>query len=239
MIPSPFISSYLEKLSWWHEPRWLLLTFVKYALIALITFTKILCPCDTITKARQPRAHALQREKRPKWDAHTPQNFQINWKVSNIQVVRPQFRLKDSVGDVDMVGLEIPLWNHCSVPCPHQHRSCFFCPPNSIVVAIVKVQEDRKHNQGRQVENPHLSTVLGSGSLCCYCCLVPQSCLTLCHSMEAASQASLSFTSSRNLLKLKSIESVMLSNHLILCHPLLLLPSVFPSIRVFSKESVL
>ena len=43
----------------------------------------------------------------------------------------------------------------------------------------------------------------------------------------------------RNLLKLTSIESVMLSNHLILCHPLLLLPSIFPSIRVFSNESVL
>ena len=124
------------------------------------------------------------------------------------------------------------------MPCPHQHCSCFFCPPNSIVVAIVKVREDRKHNQGRHVENPHLSTVLGSGSLCCYCCLVPQSCLTLCHSMEAASQASLPFTNSWNLLKLMSIESVMLSNHLIFCHSLLL-PSILPSIRVFSNESVL
>ena len=55
----------------------------------------------------------------------------------------------------------------------------------------------------------------------------------------AARQASLSITNSRNLLKLMSIESVMPSNHLILCHPLLLLPSIFPSIRVFSSESVL
>ena len=55
----------------------------------------------------------------------------------------------------------------------------------------------------------------------------------------AAPQASLSITKSRSLLKLMSIESVMPSNHLTLCHPLLLLPSVFPSIRVFSKESVL
>ena len=54
----------------------------------------------------------------------------------------------------------------------------------------------------------------------------------------AARQASLSITNSRSLLKLKSIESVMPSNHLILCHPLLLLPSIFPSIRVFSSESV-
>ena len=55
----------------------------------------------------------------------------------------------------------------------------------------------------------------------------------------AARQASLSITNSLSLLKLISIESVMSSNHLILCHPLLLLPSIFPSIRVFSDESVL
>ena len=55
----------------------------------------------------------------------------------------------------------------------------------------------------------------------------------------AARQASLSITNSQSLLKLLSIESVMPSNHLILCHPLLLLPSILPSIRVFSNESVL
>ena len=55
----------------------------------------------------------------------------------------------------------------------------------------------------------------------------------------AARQASLSITNSWNLLKLMSIESVMPSNHLILCHPLLLLPSIFPTIRIFSNESVL
>ena len=54
-----------------------------------------------------------------------------------------------------------------------------------------------------------------------------------------AHQASLSITNSWSLLKLMSIVSVMPSNHLILCHPLLLLPSIFPSIRVFSNESVL
>ena len=56
---------------------------------------------------------------------------------------------------------------------------------------------------------------------------------------NAAGQASLCITNSWSLLKLKSIESVMPSNHLILCRPLLLLPSIFPSIRVFSNESVL
>ena len=55
----------------------------------------------------------------------------------------------------------------------------------------------------------------------------------------AACQASLSITNSRSLLKLTSFESVMSSNHLILCRPLLLPPSIFPSIRVFSRESVL
>ena len=57
--------------------------------------------------------------------------------------------------------------------------------------------------------------------------------------MDCSSRASLSFTISWSLLKLMSIESVMPSNHLILCRPLLLLPSVFPSIRVFSNKSVL
>ena len=55
----------------------------------------------------------------------------------------------------------------------------------------------------------------------------------------AARQASLFITNSQSLPKLMSIESVMPSNHLILCRPLLLLPSIFPSIRVFSNESVL
>ena len=55
----------------------------------------------------------------------------------------------------------------------------------------------------------------------------------------AARQASLSITNSQSLFKLMSIESVMPSNHLILCHPLILLPSIFPSIRLFSNESVL
>ena len=55
----------------------------------------------------------------------------------------------------------------------------------------------------------------------------------------AVRQASLSITNSWSLLKLMSMESVMPPNHLILCHPLLLLPSIFPSIRVFSNESAL
>ena len=66
-----------------------------------------------------------------------------------------------------------------------------------------------------------------------------QTCPAPCDHRTAAHQASLSITNSQSLLKLMSIESVMRSNHLILCCPLLLPPSVFPSIRVFYSESVL
>ena len=59
------------------------------------------------------------------------------------------------------------------------------------------------------------------------------------HELTAARQACLSITNCRSLPKPMSIESVMPSNHLILCHPLLLLPSIFPRIRVFSNESAL
>ena len=68
---------------------------------------------------------------------------------------------------------------------------------------------------------------------------VAQSCLDSVIPWTAARQASLSITNSWNLLKLMSIASVIPSNHLILCRPLLLPPSIFPSIRVFSNESVL
>ena len=61
----------------------------------------------------------------------------------------------------------------------------------------------------------------------------------LCHSMIAARQASLSITNSQSSLRLKSVESVMPSSHLILCRPLLLLPPIPPSIRVFSNETTL
>ena len=68
---------------------------------------------------------------------------------------------------------------------------------------------------------------------------VTQSCPTLCKPMDCSTPGFPVVTDSQSLLKLMSIESVMPSNHLILCRPLLLLPSVFPSIRVFSSESVL
>ena len=96
------------------------------------------------------------------------------------------------------------------------------------------------------VAEPALSTFL-----CVFCCLslLYNFCFLFCSVQSlshvrlfatpwtAACQASLSITTSQSLLKLISIESVMPSNHLILCCPLLLLPSVFPSIRVFSNKS--
>ena len=71
------------------------------------------------------------------------------------------------------------------------------------------------------------------------CCSVTQSGPTLCDPMDCSMPGFLSFTNSWSLLKLMSIELMMPSNHLVLCHLLLLLPSVFPSIRVFSNESAL
>ena len=67
-------------------------------------------------------------------------------------------------------------------------------------------------------------------------CSVFKLCLILCNPTDCSMPASLFFIISRSLFKLMAIELVMLSNQLILCCPLLLLPSVFPSIRVFSKE---
>ena len=66
-----------------------------------------------------------------------------------------------------------------------------------------------------------------------------QSCLTLCDPMNCSRQAFLSITNSQSLPKLMSVESVMPSSHFILCHPLLLLPLIFPRIKVFSNESAL
>ena len=81
------------------------------------------------------------------------------------------------------------------------------------------------------LKEPRLSSVQFSS--------VAQSCMILCDPTDCSRPASLSFTISQSLLKLMSIELVMASNHLILCCPLLLLLSVFPSIKGFSNESAL
>ena len=71
------------------------------------------------------------------------------------------------------------------------------------------------------------------------CCSVAKSCSTFATPWTAAPQASLSFTISQRLLGFISLDSIMLYNHLILCHPLLLLILIFPSISVFSRELIL
>ena len=84
----------------------------------------------------------------------------------------------------------------------------------------------------------HCPVKAGSSAGWCCCHSVTHRARRCVAPWTAARQASPSFTISRSLLKLMSTESVMPSNHLILCRPLLLLPSIFPSIRVFSFKSV-
>ena len=90
-----------------------------------------------------------------------------------------------------------------------------------------------------KIKNCKMYTVLSLVNSIIQFSSVTQSCPTLWDPWTAARWASLSITNSQSLLKLMSIESVMPSNQLILCLPLLLLPSIFPRIRVFSNGSVL
>ena len=84
-----------------------------------------------------------------------------------------------------------------------------------------------------------LSETLSSTCCCCCCCSIAKLCMTLCDPMDYSIPGFAILTTSWSLLKLMSIELLMPSNHLILCRPLLLLPSIFPDIRIFSNESVL
>ena len=106
-------------------------------------------------------------------------------------------------------------------------------PPCSLIIRQLENCAQADHRPCN-IPSPHFSSVRFSS--------VTQSCPTLCdptNQGQAAYQASLSITNSQRLLKLLSTESVMPFNHLILCRPLLLPPSISPSIRVFSNESVL
>ena len=93
--------------------------------------------------------------------------------------------------------------------------------------------------EGTQEEKTQDAGPIQLGCISAQFSSVAQSCLTLCNPMTAACQASLPITNSWSLPKPMFIESVMTSSHLILCCPLLLLPPILPSIRVFSTESTL
>ena len=85
----------------------------------------------------------------------------------------------------------------------------------------------------------HLSLQGSQISSCCHCCLVAEPFPTFCEPMNCSMPGFLVLHHRWSLLKLLSIESMMPSNHLVLCRPLLLLPSIFPTITVFSNESAL
>jgi len=104
-----------------------------------------------------------------------------------------------------------------------------------------KTFENKRENYFSSSSCPPLFKIVHTLASCVFAFVVPslRHILISANPSTAACQASLSFTIFQSLLKFMSIESVMLSNHLILCHPLLLLPSVFPSIRVFYNESTL
>ena len=110
------------------------------------------------------------------------------------------------------------------------------------------IQRDQKPNcqfeepgakTGCQNKGRVLSMRTALNTIYCSRCLIAKSCPTLSTLWTAARQVSLFFTISQSLLKLMSIDLGMLSNPLILCRPLLLLPSIFPSTRVFPNESAL
>ena len=104
-----------------------------------------------------------------------------------------------------------------------------------------KTFENKKENYFSSSLCPLLFKIVHTWASCVFGFVVPslRHILISATPSTAACQASLSFAIFQSLLKFMSIESVMVSNHLILCHPLLLLPSIFPSIRVFYNESTL
>ena len=84
-----------------------------------------------------------------------------------------------------------------------------------------------------------LSETLSSTCCCCCCCSIAKLCMTLCDPMDYSIPGFAILTTSWSLLRFMSIESGMLSNYLILCCPLLLLPSIFPNFRIFSNKLAL
>ena len=115
------------------------------------------------------------------------------------------------------------------------------CPCYASFIALVP--KERTQAPGtHQLSLPNGSYVqersVFISQVCCCCCSVPKSYLTLGNSMDCSTPGILTLTISQSSSELISIELVMSSNQLILCRPLLLLPSIFPSIRVFSNDAV-
>ena len=98
---------------------------------------------------------------------------------------------------------------------------------------------DRVKALGQMDNGVHVFFFFLFPGCCCCCCSVAKHCPAVCDPMDCSRSGFLSFVTSWSLLKLMSAVLMMPSNHLILCRPLLLLPSIFPSIRVFSNESAL
>ena len=137
-----------------------------------------------------------------------------------------------------------PIWRSLahSLPSLTLGRTCFHIMESTMEKPTLWGVEALSQQPARIPELPRTMRELGSESFSLACCYsVTKSWLGLLFKSPwtTACQASLSFTISRRLLKLVSFELILLSNNLILCHPLLLLPSIFPSIRVFSSESAL
>ena len=126
-------------------------------------------------------------------------------------------------------GVNTPTRAHCRVPnsCPYTRSWKEMCSTSSLYTAVFCMSRGLRSKPPLRCLKPW--TVVQSLSRVSL----------FATPWTAAHQASLSFTSSQRLLKVMPIESLMPSSHLILCRPLLFLPSVFPSIRAFSKESAL
>ena len=104
---------------------------------------------------------------------------------------------------------------------------------------VGRKRSDRVKALGQMDNGVHVFFFFLFPGCCCCCCSVAKHCPAVCDPMDCSRSGFLSFVTSRSLLKLMSAVLMMPSNHLILCRPLLLLPSIFPSIRVFSNESAL